>query len=198
MWTGIVQSAMILGGILAFYGMDFGLMVRYDKQRRSQGSGRSWEYTLMAMIGVTILVLQPIVVPELGLHLTAGWGRGIQIAGLVLLVGALLLHGWARRHLQHFYAERVELQESHRLVDSGPYAYVRHPIFVSFYLFVVGLLLINPSLPTLLVAGYVFWDFSRAARQEEALLSQNLVGYAEYMARTPRFLPRLGRSSRGE
>ncbi len=30
MWTGIVQSVMILGGILAFYGMDFGLMARYD------------------------------------------------------------------------------------------------------------------------------------------------------------------------
>lgn len=197
MWTGMVQSAMILGGILAFYGMDFGLMVRYDKQRRSRGSGRSWEYTLMAMIAMMILVLQPIVVPRLGLHLTAGWGRWIQIAGLVLLVGALLLHGWARMHLQHFYAERVELQESHHLVESGPYAYVRHPIFTSFFLFAVGLLLVNPALPTLVVAGYVFWDFSRAARQEEALFSQNLAGYAEYMARTSRFLPRL-RISKGE
>ncbi len=196
MWTGMVQSAMILGGILAFYGMDVGLMAHYDKQRRSRGSGRSWDYTLMAMTAMMILVLQPIVAPGLGLHLTASWGRWIQVAGLVLMAGALLLHGWARMHLKHFYAERVELQESHRLVDSGPYAYVRHPIFTSFFLFAVGLLLVNPALPTLVVAGYVFWDFSRAARQEEALLSQNLAGYAEYMARTSRFLPRLRISKR--
>lgn len=196
MWTGIYQSAMILGGIMVFYGMDFGLMARYDKQRRTRGSGRSWEYTVIAMIGVAVLISQPILEPRLGLQIAARWGKWVQIAGLVLMIGALWLHGWARLHLQHFYAERVELQENHCLVDSGPYAYVRHPIFTSFFLFAAALLLINPALPTLVVAGYVFWDFSRAARQEETLLSQNLVGYAEYMTRTSRFLPRPGRGFR--
>jgi protein-S-isoprenylcysteine O-methyltransferase Ste14 len=55
----------------------------------------------------------------------------------------------------------------------------------------VGLLLVNPALTTLTVTAYFFWDFPRAARREEALLSGSLPGYTEYMARTPRYLPRI-------
>jgi hypothetical protein len=65
-------------------------------------------------------------------------------------------------HLRQFYAERVELQREHQLIDSGPYATVRHPVFTSFFLFAGGLLLINPALPSALVFAYTLWDFSRA------------------------------------
>ncbi|NTW11851.1 MAG: hypothetical protein HGA30_00900, partial [Anaerolineales bacterium] len=41
---------------------------------------------------------------------------------------------------------------------------------------------------------YTIWDFTRAARQEEDLLTRTLPGYADYALRTPRFLPRLRRS----
>jgi protein-S-isoprenylcysteine O-methyltransferase Ste14 len=56
------------------------------------------------------------------------------------------------------------------------------------------LFLINPALTTLAVLLYTIWDFRRAAKQEEDLLTQTLPGYAEYANRTPRFLPRLTRS----
>lgn len=62
----------------------------------------------------------------------------------------------------------------------------------------VGLLLINPALPTLLLTLYAMWDLTRAARQEEQLLSRELPGYTEYMARTPPFLPRLSRPPGGD
>ncbi len=99
---------------------------------------------------------------------------------------------WARVHLRQFYAERVELQPGHQLVCSGPYARVRHPLFLSYFMLAFGVLLVNPALPTLAIVIYALWDFTRAARQEEQLLAANLPGYAEYMARTGRFLPRLG------
>ena len=38
------------------------------------------------------------------------------------------------------------------------------------------------------------WDFTRAAQQEETLLTRTLPGYAEYAQQTPRFLPRIWRS----
>jgi protein-S-isoprenylcysteine O-methyltransferase Ste14 len=47
------------------------------------------------------------------------------------------------------------------------------------------------------VAAYTFWDFSRAAKQEETLLGERLPGYGGYMERTPRFVPRLRHSSKG-
>ncbi|RLC66105.1 MAG: hypothetical protein DRI48_05450 [Chloroflexi bacterium] len=198
MITGIYQAAAILIVVVAFYTLDSLLISRYDRQRQAQGSGRSWEFTIVALTMVALMVVQPIAWPWLGIYTAAWWGACIQIIGLALIIGALILQTWARVHLRQFYAERVEIQPQHTVVDTGPYAHVRHPFFTSLFVFVIGLLLLNPSLLTLLVVIYTFWDFSRAARQEEALLSENLPGYAEYMAHTPRFIPRIRKSGGDE
>ncbi len=198
MLVGVYQTAATLLFALAFYAVDFRLMARYDRQRRAAGSGRSWDYTIMVMLMFGVLALQPVLLPWMGVQVPGPWGWLIQVAGAALILGGLALQTWARLHLRQFYAERVELQPGHYLVDSGPYAYVRHPLFTSFFMCVIGLLLVNPALPTALVTLYVFWDFPRAARQEEELLSQNVPGYTEYMAHTPRFLPSLRRRAGGE
>ena len=194
MLIGIFQSTVFLVTVIAFYGMDFLLIRRYDKKRQASGSGRSWDFTIAIFIAVVILLLQPIFLPQIGWRTSAVWGLFIQIVGIILLIASLSLHAWSRIHLQHFYAERVEIQPNHRVVDSGPYAFVRHPVITSFFGFVTGLFLVNPALTTLAMMAYVFWDFSHAARQEEELLSKNLPDYQSYMARTPRFLPHLRKS----
>ncbi len=197
MFGGIWRSAAILGIFLAFYAVDTWLMRRYDPLR-AEGSCRSWDYTIMVLLVGTFLVLQPIVWPGIGFHTDALWGLLVQIIGGLLTLGALALHLWARLHLRQFYGEREEVQAGQYLVKSGPYAYIRHPIYASYYTYSVGLLLINPSIPMLLAAIYAFIDFTLAVRREEKLLCQKLPGYVEYMARTPRFLPRLRQSSGGE
>jgi protein-S-isoprenylcysteine O-methyltransferase Ste14 len=196
MIVGIYQSAATLTAIVAFYLVDLVFISRYDQQRQAQGSGRSWSFTMMALATGALLVLQPVLLPWLSLRIDAWWGALVQVFGLALVSGALLLHAWSRIHLQQFYAERVELQPEHRLVDTGPYAYMRHPLFTAYFMFVTGLLLINPALPTLLVAVYTFWDFGGAAKEEEELLGEKLPGYDRYMERTPRFVPRPRRSSK--
>jgi protein-S-isoprenylcysteine O-methyltransferase Ste14 len=192
MFNGFYQSGVILAVIITYYILDFWLISHYDRQRRAEGSGRSWDYTLMIFAAVSAMILQPIVLPGLSLYIQARWGFLIQIMGIILAVGGLILHGWSRLHLQHFYAERVEKQPGHNVVNTGPYAYVRHPVFTSFFMLIIGLLLVNPALPTLLMVIYTFWDFSRAAKQEEDLLSHEVPGYADYMAQTPPFFPRFG------
>lgn len=193
MFTGVFQSLVMLFEILAFYTMDFLLIRRYDKQRQASGSGRAWDFTLFIFVMVSALLLQPILLPQLGLSTTANWGLVIQILGIIFLISALVLHAWARIHLQHFYAERVEVQPNHRVIDTGPYTLVRHPVITSFFMMVTGLIMVNPAVTTVLMAIYTFWDFSHAARQEEELLGRELPEYPNYMARTPRFLPRVWR-----
>ena len=194
MLVGIYQSFAILLVVVAFYVMDFVFIARYDRKRRSQGSGRNWRFTLMIMAMAVFMVAQPIAWPWMGLRIESGWAIFAQFSGLMLVGGALILNVWARIHLQHFYAERVEIQEGHRIIEAGPYAYVRHPIFTSFFLIVIGLVLINPSLATGLVALYTFWDFTHAAKKEENLLSSHMPDYVEYMRHTARFFPRLVRN----
>jgi protein-S-isoprenylcysteine O-methyltransferase len=174
--------------------MDFVLIRRYDKKRRASGSGRSWDFTFFIFAIVAVLVLQPVLLPVLGLRTTQWWGLALQILGLLTILAALSLHIWSREHLQQFYAERVEIQPEHQVIDTGPYKLMRHPVITSFFGIATGLFLINPALTTLATLVYTIWDFNRAAKQEEDLLGKNLPGYAEYARRTPRFLPRLSRN----
>ena len=194
MLLGILQSIATLLTIIIFYAMDFALIHRFDQKRQASGSGRSWDFTLFIFVMVAILVLQPILFPILSFRTTEPWGLVIQTVGVIIILIALALHIWSRIHLQEFYAERVEVQPEHKVINTGPYKLMRHPVITSFFGISTGLFFINPALTTLAILLYTIWDFSHAAKQEEDLLSKTLPGYAEYAQRTPRFLPRVTRS----
>ena len=183
---GYPLSLLLLFVVLIFYAIDFAFLTRYDRERES-GKGWAWDYTLLTVAGALLVILQPWLLPSLGLTVDAGWGLAIQIVGLASCIFSFAIHVWARLHLQKFYAERVEVQSDHRVIQSGPYAFVRHPVIASFFLLGFGLLLLAPAITTLLAFIYVLWDFTRAARQEEELLARTLPGYTDYMRRVPRF-----------
>jgi protein-S-isoprenylcysteine O-methyltransferase Ste14 len=189
MLTGLFQSAVILTTGIVYYAVDFWLIQRHDQLRHEEGSGRSWGYTGLMITTLALLAAQPIALPTLGLRIKKPWGIAIQVLGIATIILAFSLHWWARAHLRQFYVEDVVFQEGHRLIDTGPYHCLRHPTFTSFLMIALGLLLVNPALPTMLATIYAFWDFRRAANQEEALLCEKLDGYADYMKRTGRFLP---------
>ena len=193
MLLGIPQTIATLLTILLFYAMDFILIRRYDRQRQATGSGRAWDFTFFVFLVVAILVLQPVLLPILSFRTNAIGGLFLQLLGVFLILTALALHIWSRVHLRHFYAERVEVQPGHKVIDTGPYKLMRHPVITSFFGIALGLFLINPALTTFAAFLYTIWDFTRAAQQEEHLLAQTLHGYAEYAHRTPRFLPRVWR-----
>ena len=194
MFTGVVQSIATLLTIILFYTMDFVLIRRYDKQRQASGTGRSWDFTFFIFLLVAILVTQPILYPQLSYRTDETWGLVVQIIGVILIIDSLTLHIWSRVHLQHYYAERVEVQPHHQVINTGPYKLIRHPVITSFFGISTGLFLINPALTTLAALLYTIWDFTKAAQQEEDLLINALPGYADYARQTPRFLPRLRKS----
>jgi protein-S-isoprenylcysteine O-methyltransferase Ste14 len=149
MLTGPFQSAVILITAGVHYGVDFWLMRRYDRLRYDEGSGRSWGYTALMMGALAVFAAQPIVLPLTGARLLKPWGVAVQVLGITVLTGALALHWWARAHLWQFYVEDVLFREGHKLVDTGPYRYGRRPVFTSFLMIALGVLLVNPAVPTL-------------------------------------------------
>jgi protein-S-isoprenylcysteine O-methyltransferase len=192
MLTGLVQSVITLLTVAIFYTIDSLLIRYYDRQRQASGSGRAWDFTLFILAMVAVLVLQPILLPVISFRTDQTWGLAAQALGIFIILAAFALHIWSRVHLQHFYAERVEIQPEHKVIDSGPYALMRHPVITSFFGIAAGLFLVNPALTTLAALIYTIWDFVRAAKDEEDLLTKTLPGYAAYARRTPRFLPRVG------
>jgi protein-S-isoprenylcysteine O-methyltransferase len=191
MLTGIYQSVITLLTVGSFYTIDSLLIRYYDRQRQASGSGRAWDFTLFIFAMVAVLVLQPVLLPVISFRTDQLWGLAAQMLGIFIIIASFALHIWSRAHLQHFYAERVEIQPEHKVIDTGPYALMRHPVITSFFGIAAGLFLINPALTTLAALLYTIWDFVQAAKAEEVLLTKTLPGYADYARRTPRFLPRV-------
>ena len=85
-------------------------------------------------------------------------------------------------------------QHSHQLATTGPYAYVRHPQYAAFILIMIGFLLQWPTLITLTMFPILVWMYvGLAHREEREALADFGEPYAEYMAVTPGFFPRISR-----
>jgi protein-S-isoprenylcysteine O-methyltransferase Ste14 len=116
------------------------------------------------------------------------WHRPLAFLALYLGLLSVGLALWAVAQLGRSFAVLVSVRE---VVVSGPYRYVRHPIYLSYVLNMVGLLVTHGSLLALvLVTGHFALTVYRA-RLEEVLLAAHSEDYRTYRAKTGFLLPRL-------
>lgn len=116
-----------------------------------------------------------------------------QVLGLAMWGSGGLLVIWSGRALGRFMTPRIAVATDHELVQSGPYARIRHPTYAGLMFLSIGLtllflsvVLLAFSVVTVIVARY------RAVKEERLLASPQGLGaaYRAYMERTGRFLPR--------
>ena len=111
--------------------------------------------------------------------------------GLTLVACGLALRHWAARTLGPFFTRSVAIRSGHRVVDTGPYRFVRHPGYTGTILSLVGLALTlwNWVSFLILVAGCVL-AFIPRIKAEEAVLEANLDGpYREFERARKRLIP---------
>ncbi len=84
-------------------------------------------------------------------------------------------------------------KENAELRTSGIYSWVRHPIYTGLLLLGVGAVIWNASLPSLLALVALFSLLAFKARWEEKFLLAKHSQYSEYLAKVPRFFPRVRR-----
>jgi protein-S-isoprenylcysteine O-methyltransferase Ste14 len=142
-------------------------------------------------VAAQVLLLGAMVLPVRGAHWTTpGW---LEVAGLVAAVQGIaicLLSG--KRLAGSLTANPVPVAHG-ELETHGPYARVRHPIYSGLLLLVLGIALRSGNALTVLLAALILTFFHAKAAWEERLLAQRYPEYSAYAARTPRFVPRLGR-----
>lgn len=76
------------------------------------------------------------------------------------------------------------------LVTSGPFRWVRHPMYTAVMMAALGMTLRNASLSAIALLVAIGLFFNLKSRWEETRLMHTYVDYAEYLQRTGRFLPR--------
>jgi protein-S-isoprenylcysteine O-methyltransferase Ste14 len=96
---------------------------------------------------------------------------------------------WARVYLGRNWSPRPAVKEHHELVTTGPYAYVRHPIYTGIMLATLGSALIGTifGIVMFIVVSIVF--ALRISKEEKLMLELFPRQYPEYQKRTKRLVP---------
>jgi len=113
-------------------------------------------------------------------------GIGLTWVGVAIAV-------WARYSIGVYWSARVTLKEGHQLIRSGPYAFVRHPIYTGMLLAAIGATLVVGEWRGIIAVVLLLAAHSRKAMREEALLIKEFGDeYALYRKHTGFLFPRLG------
>jgi len=166
-----------------------------DKLQPGSASRLASLLSIVALAATAVYVIDPrwIAWASLPLPLWCRWfGVGLAIVGFGLLE-------WSHRSLGREWSDQPRLTQSQRLVQSGPYHWIRHPIYTSFLLILGSTLLITANwFVGLAWIASVAIDTTVRVRYEEALMSARFnEEYQDYASRTGRLFPRLWRRPPG-
>lgn len=116
-----------------------------------------------------------------------GWlGTLIGATGVVLL--------WmTHRDLGREFSQTLQLKEEHRLITTGLYSRIRHPMYTAIFLVAIAQLLLigNTAVAPAFLIGFTILYFARIRHEEQMMLEHFGKAYGDYCLRTHRLLPML-------
>jgi protein-S-isoprenylcysteine O-methyltransferase Ste14 len=114
----------------------------------------------------------------------------LTVAGLVLEISSLSFAVWARQRLGRNWSGAVAIKIDQQLVRSGPYRWVRHPIYSALFGTYAGLLLISGELHALVGMILICLAYWRKIRLEEQYLGSVFgAEYEDYKSSTRAVIP---------
>lgn len=167
------------------------LVMAFSAKRTVQRSGGVWSWSAALATGAIYLVLRGSSGTAWD-HQLAITPRAVQVLAVALVLSGLAFCAWARLTLGGNWSGAVVLKEHHELVQSGPYALARHPIYTGMLTMVLGTVLDYPA-----VVGYVSFAviavvFFFKARREERLMVEHFPDqYPAYRSRVKALIPYL-------
>lgn len=191
----VAEWIWLAGGVLWF-------VIRFPHQRRarkvkiakSAGGQRDRILLMCSLSGLAIIPFLYFLIARIsagpvfadyGFRPWQGW------IGLILMLGALYLFYETHRQLGKNWSVTLETRRKHELVDTGLYAFVRHPMYSAFWLLAVAqaFLLANWIAGLSGIIGWGILFFLRVGREERLMIDTFGREYVEYMNRTKRVVP---------
>ncbi len=114
--------------------------------------------------------------------------------GFVLYITAIVVRNWSINTLGKYYSPHIKVESKHRLVQEGPYRFVRHPIYLSIIVELLSAILIPNSYCSFFLALilYVPLLILRLYYEEKELIEMFGEQYIIYKNETPAILPLRG------
>jgi protein-S-isoprenylcysteine O-methyltransferase Ste14 len=186
------QLLRILGYIWAAFGIYW--LIASSKGKAAQTHEPPY-YRLarLGVLGITFSLLfwKPSAAGILGRRFVFE-SRTVECIGFGLALAGFAIATWARVHLAQYWSDKIILKVDHQLIRSGPYAYVRHPIYSGVLLAVLGTALLLGEARGLLAFALMLVNYAIKAKREEGVLAEHF-GYEfrEHARRAGFLLPRL-------
>jgi protein-S-isoprenylcysteine O-methyltransferase Ste14 len=178
----------------AWLALEVGLLIRdrvRGKGSTARDRGTVWLNFIIIAVAVTVAGAL-----TAALEHDAAWqfgSTGLTVVGLLVMWTGLAVRIWAIAVLGKSFRMTVEVDTGQRVVDRGPYRWVRHPSYTGIMILMAGLSLVYgnwPALAVLLVLPAAV--LTHRIFVEEAVLTE-VMGrpYSDYAARTKRLVPGL-------
>ena len=198
-WLGGVAALVVIVVVLISVGR-----FRTQPAGKTVGSSPARLYSPVFLVvsslialAVCVLLWKPIITT------LPNWARvAALIFGALFYFSGIGMILWGRQALGKYHnvstMQGVQLFAGHKLITHGPFAIVRHPMYLGFWLAVLGGLLLYQTwtMALFLLCSPIF--FKRARREEEVLLLEFGEEYEAYQRRVPEFFPRLFKRRRIE
>jgi protein-S-isoprenylcysteine O-methyltransferase Ste14 len=192
LWGGwfVAMSASV---VVYLYRKDPALLA--ERYRKPGSGGQSLrDRATVYLVGLSFLswlVLMPLDARRFG------WTPRLPLAveavgGVLLALSWLLLY---RSFADNTFASplvRIQRERAHRVVSTGVYGFVRHPMYLGASLMLLGAPLLTGALVALAAGALVVLQLAVRIGDEERLLARELAGYEDYRRRVRyRLLPRV-------
>ena len=110
--------------------------------------------------------------------------------GVSLGIISIPLLAWTHRSLGKYFSTNLKIMEKHKLITSGPYNWIRHPMYTAEIVFMISMVLASSNW---IVALPLFFNIAflylRVDREEAMMIEHFGDEYRKYISRTGRFLP---------
>jgi protein-S-isoprenylcysteine O-methyltransferase Ste14 len=185
-----VHPDIVIAALWAAWGLSWIAAALWSAQTEKRaGLGAELRYRAIQLAGILLLA-----VPAHGYNGSMrlwhiGWSGAWVCAALIAL--GLSFSWWARIHLGRLWSGHITRKADHRVIDSGPYAIVRHPIYTGILLGVLATAAAKGTVFGIGGAVLIVLGLSMKARLEERWLTQELGAdaYQAYRRRVPMLLP---------
>lgn len=190
--TVLIAKLVWWTGIIGWY------LIRYPHVRRSRkipiaAHRERLRERLLLGISFTGLFVIPAIYASTGAPRLADYPFNPALAwlGAVVFAASLFLFHRTHRDLGRFWSVTLEIRETHRLVTTGVYRHVRHPMYAAFFLWAIAqaLLLPNWIAGPAGLAGFGTLFALRVGREERMMEATFGDAYRAYAARTSRVVP---------
>jgi protein-S-isoprenylcysteine O-methyltransferase Ste14 len=160
------------------------------RTRRRESPGSRLAHVIPLLLGVTLIAWPHHPGPQWLSWPLVPAGPARFGSALALTVAGLAFTVWARVHLGRNWSGTVTLKEGHELIRTGPYAYVRHPIYAGLMVALLGSAVACGELRALIGFVIVTAALVRKLRIEERFMRESFPEqYRDYCAEVPALIP---------